>query len=263
MDIAFATRSRFLQDCEDAIRRSKIVLKQSGAVCVKFTPRGYDGEVVVTINPDERTAFETDWEGRDPTRFPARIKAAATALMNCGFSGQFLITHESGALKMQALTVLKQARRGNHGLQEGDSGQTVYLISCVKKKRTKPSPARELYRSDWFKKAREYVETSNCAWFVLSAKYGLVSPDQIISPYKKTLNKMLVSERKAWAEKVLRQLQKAMPQLSQVIVLAGERYREFLIPNLEVDRVSVVVPMKGLAIGQQLRWLSRNKPRWT
>lgn len=42
--------------------------------------------------------------------------------------------------------------------------------------------------------------------YILSAKYGLLTLDQKISPYEKTLNTMSVADRKAWAEMVLSQL---------------------------------------------------------
>lgn len=50
---------------------------------------------------------------------------------------------------------------------------TVFLVSCVKRKRTSAAPARDLYISDWFVKARRYVERRRARWFILSAEYGL------------------------------------------------------------------------------------------
>jgi hypothetical protein len=41
------------------------------------------------------------------------------------------------------------------------SASTVYLVSCVKRKRAIPTQAKELYVSDWFVKARRYVEASH------------------------------------------------------------------------------------------------------
>ena len=36
----------------------------------------------------------------------------------------------------------------------------IYLVACVKRKLPRPAPARDLYTSDWFRKARQYVEQS-------------------------------------------------------------------------------------------------------
>jgi hypothetical protein len=73
--------------------------------------------------------------------------------------------------------------------------KTVYLISCVSKKRSTPAHARELYISDWFMKAREYVESTGSPWFILSAEHGLVSPERALAPYERTLNAMPKPER--------------------------------------------------------------------
>jgi hypothetical protein len=137
------------------------------------------------------------------------------------------------------------------------SSNTVYLVSCVSKKRGAASAARDLYISDLFRKARQYAERSGCPWYILSAEHGLVSPDQVISPYDRTLNTMALGERRAWADCVARRLAEVVPNLSRVVFLAGKRYREFLKPHLEERGVTTSVPMEGLQIGKQLGWLTR------
>ena len=102
MDIAYATRSQFLDACEAAIRGHRAELDTGGVVHVDLKEGGYDGQVVVTIRPSDRAAFGTDWESTDPTRFPARIKAAATALLNCGCEGQFEVSHSDGSLTIRS-----------------------------------------------------------------------------------------------------------------------------------------------------------------
>jgi hypothetical protein len=99
MDIAFATRSRFLADCEAAIRGNRAKLEAGGTLRVELEEGGYAGRVIVTIRRGDRT-FGTDWEGADKTRFPVRIKAAATALNNCGCVGRFQVVHADGSLEV-------------------------------------------------------------------------------------------------------------------------------------------------------------------
>ena len=53
----------------------------------------------------------------------------------------------------------------------------IYLVACVAAKLDRPAPARDLYTSPWFQKARAYVERQGGQWFVLSAKHGLIAPD--------------------------------------------------------------------------------------
>jgi hypothetical protein len=141
------------------------------------------------------------------------------------------------------------------------NGTTVYLVSCVSQKREQACAARDLYVSDLFRKARRYAEASGCQWFILSAEYGLVAPDQVVAPYERTLNTMRAADRRAWGERVAAQLVEAVPDLSRVVFLVGERYREFLAEHLVVCGVEVSVPMEGLRIGEQLSWLGQHSPQ--
>ena len=51
---------------------------------------------------------------------------------------------------------------------------------------------------------------------------------------KKTHNNMRIKERKQWAQRVLTQLRtKANLQDDEFIFLAGEKYREYLIPHIK------------------------------
>jgi len=118
-------------------------------------------------------------------------------------------------------------------------------------------PARELYCSDWFRKARAYAEKISDEWFILSAKYALLDPNQIIEPYDKTLRKMPISARREWVRRVLSSLDKVLHPQDCVVVLASVSYREFLIEPLRERGRCVKIPMKGLVFGKQLRWLGK------
>jgi cytoplasmic iron level regulating protein YaaA (DUF328/UPF0246 family) len=131
----------------------------------------------------------------------------------------------------------------------------VALVSCVKSKRDKAAPARDLYTSALFEGLRRYAERHAERWFILSALHGLVDPDAVIDPYEKTLNKMPKAEREAWAAKVQEQLARVLPPETEVIMLAGRRYREGLIPFLESGGFPVTIPLEGLPFGKQLQFL--------
>ena len=136
--------------------------------------------------------------------------------------------------------------------------QNIYLVSCVGKKLSAPAPARELYTSPWFRKARAYVERTGHPWFVLSAKHGLVSPDEMLDPYDVSLDSMGVADRRLWAGRVLTQLEPHLEGVTSVTFLAFTSYREFLEPSLRRRGLAICIPMEGLKIGEQLSWLSRN-----
>ena len=136
--------------------------------------------------------------------------------------------------------------------------QSVFLVSCVGKKREGEMAASDLYCSPWFLKAKKYVERRVPLWFVLSAKYGLVRSDENTSSYDLTLMEMGVRERRAWAQHVLSKLEPCVNNGTKVTFLAGKLYREHLIPTLERKGAEVAVPMRGLGIGEQLSWLNAN-----
>ncbi len=103
MDIAYSTRSQFLDACEAAFRGQRAHLDAGGTVHIDLGDGGYDGRVAVTIRQSDRASFGTDWANSDPSRFPARIKAAATALLNCGCEGTFEVSHADGSLAVRAV----------------------------------------------------------------------------------------------------------------------------------------------------------------
>ena len=133
----------------------------------------------------------------------------------------------------------------------------ICLVACVKEKRDAPAPAKDLYRSAWFRKARRYVEQSGGAWFILSDKHGLVHPDAELAPYEKDIRKMPVGECRAWACMVQQQMDAGLPPAGAVVILAGLRYREYLIGYLAQRFGKVSIPMEGLRIGEQRQWLNR------
>ncbi len=138
---------------------------------------------------------------------------------------------------------------------DDEGGNTLYLVSCVKKKRTSAALAKDLYISDWFCKARACVERMGHPWLILSAKYGLVDPERTIEPYDKTLKAMPVAERRAWAQSVLAELGPALAGVDTVVFFAGMDYRKYLEPVLRQQGFRVRVPMEGLSQGRQLSWL--------
>lgn len=131
------------------------------------------------------------------------------------------------------------------------------LVSCVSMKLPAPVPARDLYISPWFCKARALVEAIGWPWFILSAKYGLVDPDAVIEPYERTLKSMRANERREWARGVLEALDRPLQGVDSVVFFAGQAYRELLEPALCKRGIRVHVPMMGLGIGKQLSWLDQ------
>ena len=133
---------------------------------------------------------------------------------------------------------------------------TIILISCVGKKKKKKTETQNLYISTLFKKSLKYAKSLKPdKIYVLSAEYGLLDLNQKIEPYDKTLNKMSSNEIRKWANSVLDQLQKvASLDKDNFIILAGNNYRKFLLQHIK----NYKVPLLGLTIGKQFKWLNDN-----
>ena len=63
---------------------------------------GYSGEFEVDIGTDNNDFNVSDYNN-DVTRFPARIRASATALKSLNVLGSFRISHSSGVLKIKKI----------------------------------------------------------------------------------------------------------------------------------------------------------------
>lgn len=85
---------------------------------------------------------------------------------------------------------------------------TMGLVGCASQKLPRPAPARDLYVYQLFTKASTYVEKTCDRWYVLSAKHGLVRPDDMIEPYDVGLSAGTgdLAPIHEWAAKVCDQL---------------------------------------------------------
>jgi hypothetical protein len=136
-----------------------------------------------------------------------------------------------------------------------NTGAPIVLVSCVKQKRTSPAPAQDLYTSALFKGMRRYAEQVGSAWYILSARHGVLEPDAVVAPYEQTLPEMTAYQREAWGQRVRQQLEQLLPPSVPVVILAGISYRRHVESALRARGHDVSVPMEGLRFGKQLQWL--------
>ena len=129
----------------------------------------------------------------------------------------------------------------------------IVLVGCVKKKRDYESLAKNLYVSPLWKFRRVYAEQLGCPWYILSAKYGLLLPDDRIKPY----DLMLKEKCYEWSQRVLDKLiaRELVLKGKKIEVHAGKHYVEFgLEEGLQKAGALVHRPLKGYGFGSQLKW---------
>jgi len=133
---------------------------------------------------------------------------------------------------------------------------TIVLVGCSAAKAAGPRPARDLYLSHMFFLARAYAERHGDQWFILSAQYGLVEPDERLEPYDRRLQDLDRADRREWGEVIADELGRRTQRGDRLIVLAGRSYvdpwRDLVGRTLAL---TVEEPLAGLGVGQRLHWL--------
>jgi len=125
----------------------------------------------------------------------------------------------------------------------------MILIQCTSSKRDEPAQARNLYdESTLFRAMREYATAKDDDWCILSAKHGLVHPYTELEPY----NEFGLSEKQATeiAEKL------SEIGITTVEVVAGKKYTNPLVPELERREIGVIDNFAGMRIGDRVRKLN-------
>ncbi len=136
----------------------------------------------------------------------------------------------------------------------------MVLLALTGAQVRRASPARDLCTSRWFSLARAYAESHACPWLLLSARYGLVAPQQVITPYDTDLGAMSAQQRRDWGRTVGEAAQQTLPSIRQIVLLAGVKYVKCLRPYLEDISDDIYTPLEGLAVGYQCGWLRCNTP---
>lgn len=134
----------------------------------------------------------------------------------------------------------------------------VGLVACSRAKANRPVTARELYVSPLFRAASAYAERNygSGRWLILSARYGLVDPDRILSPYDLSLRQLTDRQREAWGDRIAIELTDRFPAGTVLWFHAGALYRNAIAP---VVLHQVRFPLAGLRIGEQLAWYHRQR----
>jgi hypothetical protein len=134
---------------------------------------------------------------------------------------------------------------------------TVVLISCSKSKLTKKAPARDLYTGRLFRKSVSWAESQGYTWYIVSALYGLVHPDQSLEPYDFTLKQLRARERESWAHIVVAaELTKYVSKGSHAILIMPQLYRRYIETELRKASITFENPVEHLPIGKQINWLA-------
>ncbi len=130
--------------------------------------------------------------------------------------------------------------------------KTIVLIGCGKEKLPHRAKAKDLYTGTLFKKSRAYAEKFGDDWGILSAKHGVLYPDEMVEPYDLALQDLDREKLEDWIRETNGDLRRRWPG-EFFVCLAGELYgRAFQRPvNLQAE-----FPLAGLGLGERLQALN-------
>lgn len=143
-----------------------------------------------------------------------------------------------------------------------DNVYKVGLVACCGEKLGEKCAAHTLYQSPLFRKASAYASKHYREWFILSAKYGLVAPEDVIEPYDMTLKNQDETHLIKWGymvrDKLMETARKGEKRCntgSNSLMFCGALFymhagADYCDP-LE-GKVPMEYPMRGMGIGKQL-----------
>jgi hypothetical protein len=133
---------------------------------------------------------------------------------------------------------------------------TLIIIPCGAAKVWKDAPclwtevsADLAYTSTIFKLNRSFAEHFADRWLILSARYGLLEPTDLITDYDQYLGQTSVDN--VTPSIVCDQIRtKGLDTYSRVIAIGGEHYRRLLSEAFSKFKIEVHFPFAGLEMGR-------------
>ncbi len=176
-------------------------------------------------------------------------------------------------------TTCEEARRDTPAFQEkiaqlfrarderlnelGRVGRTprIGLVGCGKAKREGVHLARDLYIGSLFRNAFAISQTAHDETYILSARHGLLKPDDRVESYNYSILDLGLSKRHGWGRGVLFHLQTLFPRAMRLefILLAGAGYVSPIVDGAERERLEAWTfddPMRGLGLFERMKWLA-------
>lgn len=132
----------------------------------------------------------------------------------------------------------------------------IALVGCGKAKLDRAAPAKDLYTGNLFRAGRDWAEENADEWFILSALHGVIHPVQVVAPYDLHMGELSRSDKWAWGMGVRKVLKALGVWPHPIVFLAGSEYEGAVLGAPHVD-----MPLRGLMMGERLRWYKENRGR--
>lgn len=140
----------------------------------------------------------------------------------------------------------------------------IVLIEDSRAQTQDACQAKDLFLSHEFRAARQFAEVLGDRWFILSARYGLVEPDQEIKPYDDVLSERSYNAKYEWAVRVRDALKPHLASDTKIIAAISPIYLRALESLLDQTGCELETPLKELRSPQRrTAWLQHNAKKST
>ena len=132
----------------------------------------------------------------------------------------------------------------------------IALVAASRLQRGTICRAREQFDlSPFFRRARDYCERTGAEWYILEADSGLLLPQQVIGPTRRSVRDLTAEERAGWAGRAVKDLRDRCGRFAAqpaIALYASHRYAEALLraaPELEL-----ALPLDGMGLAERVHW---------
>lgn len=133
----------------------------------------------------------------------------------------------------------------------------IVVVGCTKSKKNYRCTAEEMYsESALFKKTVGYIHSYYyLPYVILSAKYGIITPDTVIDTYDVSMLDIL--KNKPEYNKILWNIAVNLGRYDKIIALCGSPYVNAI--STVCQGKIIAEPMKGMGIGERLKFLDTKR----
>lgn len=135
----------------------------------------------------------------------------------------------------------------------------LFIIGCSDKKATTARPAGEMYLSERFLAAKRIAQSYASTWLILSAKYGILSKDQIVEPYDVSLDSLCDEHYRSWVSQCSKQIINKTSPRDHVIFIGDNQYFMDIKELLILENRIVFMPLEFIPKEKQSRWIETFK----
>lgn len=131
----------------------------------------------------------------------------------------------------------------------------VAIITCGLKKKKVAAPAQDFYTGTSFRVYCTYVSENFKNWVILSAKYGMVLPSQVLEPYDTYIKDLSAEDKRILMNRFICSLKDTFPKAGKFIFFVSDAYKKAILEVISGYNISVEFPFEGLRFGQKLQFM--------